>query len=290
MSVLVSPSNVIRLDGNVSNSTVNFADVTGLAFTAVANADYLVEVFALYVTAATTTGLNLAINGPAAAVGVGGEWQAYSSDTTVLSRQFRAFDANAGATTGVTAASPSVNWAQLTTLLRTGANGGAVTIRFASEVAASQVTIVAGSILRYQQTAPVSLVNTMERFSAVSQVVNNAAQMSNNMRANTVGIQTSKNNGTIPTFAAAQQAFRDLGTAFKQRLDKAAAIVTPNLVAIQDGSAAVGIQFSDLQARNTLLNTWADNLRTAVVTNQSQMDTLVSSLLAAVPATILPFS
>src|SRR5689334_3783364 len=216
MSILISPATVIRLDGDVSNSTTAFADATGLSFTATATSDYLIEAFLVYTSGATTTGLNLAITGPASPAGLVGEWQAYTSDTAILVRQFRAYDTGT-ATTGVGAASVA-QYAQLTTMLRTGASGGLVTLRFASETTTA-VTLKAGSILRVQQLAPVSTVNTIERFYAVVQLCQNLSTMQNNMRANVQGIQASVAAGTITTFAAAQQATRDLGTAFLQRLD-----------------------------------------------------------------------
>jgi hypothetical protein len=173
-------------------------------------------------------------------------------------------------------------------MLRTGATGGAVTLRFASETA-NQVTIKAGSLLRWQQTAPVSTVNTIERFYAVVQLCQNLSTMQNNMRANVVTIQQGVAAGTIPTFAAAQTAVRALGTAFLQRLDMNAAVVTPHATEVSDGAAALGIVFADMTARYDLLRTWATTLSTAVVTNQSELDAGVAAVLANVPASMLPF-
>lgn len=288
MSVLVSPSTVIRLDSDVSNSTTSFADITGLTYTTVANADYLFESYLIYTSAATTTGLAVGINGPANPTGVVGEWVAYTAATTPAARQINSYDA-AGATSGVIAATPNPQYAQFTAMLRTGANGGAATLRFASEVAASAVTIKAGSIMRVQQLAPVSTINTIERFYAVVQLCQNLSTMQNNMRNNAVAIQAAKNAGTIPTFAAAQQAMRDLGNAFLQRLDKNAAVVTPHITEVTDGAAALGILLSDMTARYNLLRTWATNLSTAVITNQAQLDNGVAAVLANVPASMLPF-
>ena len=286
MSILISPQTVVRLDADVVNSTVVLANVTGLSFVTVPNADYLIEAFLVYTAAAITTGINLAIAGPASPAGLVGEWQAYTSDSAILNRQFRAYDTGTP-TTGVV--STAAQYAQFTAMLRTGAAGGAATLRFASEVGASAVTIKAGSLLRWQQTAPVSLVNTLERFYAVVQLNQNLSTMQNNMRANVVTIQTAKNAGTIPTFAAAQQATRDLGTAFLQRLAMNAAIVTAHPTEVSDGAAALGILMSDMVDRYNLLLTWATTLSTATVTNQTELDNGVAAVLANVPASMLPF-
>lgn len=113
--------------------------------------------------------------------------------------------------------------------------------------------------------------------------------MQNNMRKNTQVIQAAKNAGTIPTFAAAQQAFRDLGAAFLTRIATLTTLVTNNLTAVQNGTAAFGITWADVTTTKDLLNTWATNLSTATITNQTQMDNSVAALLAAVPAAIQPY-
>ncbi|HJQ66344.1 MAG TPA: hypothetical protein VJ816_08205 [Gemmatimonadales bacterium] len=285
--ILISPSTVIRLDADVANSTTTLANATGLSFTAAANADYLIEAFLVYTSAATTTGLNLAISGPASPAGVVGDWRAYTSATAALLRQFTAYDTGTP-TTGVLAAG-AAQYADFRAMLRTGAAGGAVTLRFASEVAASAITLKAGSLLRVQQTAPVSTVNTIERFYAVVQLCQNLSTMQNNMRQNVQAIKASKDAGTIPTFAAAQQAMRDLGTAFLQRLALNEAVVTPRVTEVTDGAAALGILFSDMTTRYNLLNTWATTLSTATITNQTDLDNSVTAVLAAVPASMLPF-
>jgi hypothetical protein len=287
---LISPLNVVRLDGDVSNSTTSFTDITGLSFDSVPNADYVIEAFLVYTSPATTTGLNLSITGPASPAGIIGEWQAYSSDTAVLSRQVRAYDSST-ATTGVVAASAPL-YAQFTAMLRTGASGGPVTLRFASEVGGSAITIKAGSIIRWMQSAPISTVNTIERFYAVVQLCQNLSTMQNNMRANVVTIQTSAETVGQPLYQdwpAVQQAVRDLGTAFLQRLALNADKVNTYPTEVRDGSAALGILFSDMADRYNLLLTWATTMSTATIANQTDLDNGVTAILANVPASMLPF-
>ena len=130
---------------------------------------------------------------------------------------------------------------------------------------------------------------TIDRFFGVVQLCQNLATMQNNMRANVQVIQAAKNAGTIPTFAAAQQAVRDLGLAFLQRLDMNAAIVTAFNAEVQAGSAALGISFTDMTNVYNNLRTWATTLSTATVTNQTQLDNGVTAILANVPAAMLAF-
>ncbi len=290
MSVLISPSTVIRLDSDVSNSTTSFADVTGLTFQTVPNADYLVEGFLVYTSAATTTGISLGINGPASPAGVIGEWQTYTNDTTIVNRQFRAYNTSPAASAGVV--STAVQYAQYTTMLRTGAAGGAATLRFASEVATSAITIRAGSIIRVQQLAPVSTVNTIERFYAVVQLCQNLSTMQNNMRKNAQFYQTESQTPGRPMFQnypLLQQAVRDDGLGFLQRLDMNAASVTPHVTEVTDGAAALGILFADMTNRYNLLRTEATSLNTATITDQTTLDAVVTSVLANIPASMLPF-
>lgn len=133
------------------------------------------------------------------------------------------------------------------------------------------------------------MATTVDRFIASYQLAQQIADMQNNMRANVQIIQAAKNAGTIPTFAAAQQAFRDLGNAFLSRIETLTTLVTNNLTALQNGTAALGITWTDITDIKTLLTTWATNLSTATITTQTQMDNAVAALLAAVPAAIQPY-
>lgn len=130
---------------------------------------------------------------------------------------------------------------------------------------------------------------TIDRFFGCVQLCQNLSTMQNNMRANVQIIQAAKNAGTIPTFAAAQQAFRDLGTAFLQRLDMNAAVVTNFNADVQAGVAEFGVSFTDMTNVYNNLRSWATTLSTVTVTNQTQMDNGVASILANVPAAMLPF-
>lgn len=129
---------------------------------------------------------------------------------------------------------------------------------------------------------------TIDRFYAVVQITQNLSTMQNNMRANVQILQTSEHNGTI-TLAKAQQAFRELGNAFQQRLTLNQNIITAFPTQLANGATAVGIAPTDVTSVQALMVTWATNLQNATFATEADMDTLVTNVLANVPAAMLPF-
>lgn len=127
------------------NSTVTLANATGLSFTVLPLTTYLVQAYLPFQTAATTTGIAVALDVPTGAT-VNGLAQHATSTTTMGSVEQLADAATTGATTGVRAANTrtlaSAGW-----LVITGAVGGTVQLMFRSEVAASAVTLKAGGIM-----------------------------------------------------------------------------------------------------------------------------------------------
>jgi hypothetical protein len=130
-----------KLAADVANSTVTLAPVTGLSFTALANTTYLVELIGTFQSAATTTGIALALDIPSGSVS--GLLLHPTSGTALGGTEQIADNASTGATTGVRAANSNVavtaRW-----IIAIGATGGAVQLNFRSEVAASAVTMKAG--------------------------------------------------------------------------------------------------------------------------------------------------
>ncbi len=129
---------------------------------------------------------------------------------------------------------------------------------------------------------------TIDRFFGVVQLCQNLATMQNNMRRNVVIIQQAQHAGRI-TIAASQQAMHDLGNAFLQRLNMNADIVTQYQSEVVAGATAIGVSFTDMTNVYNNLRTWATNLQTATITNQTQLDNGVTALLANVPAAMLAF-
>lgn len=131
----------MALAANQAFSTVTLANVTGMTFTGVANANYLVKVIGAFQSAATTTGLALALDIPSGAVN-GLVTHAATATTTTIAEQI-ADAATTGASTGVRAAATNTpvigEW-----LVSLGVTGGVVQLMCRSEVAASAVTLQAG--------------------------------------------------------------------------------------------------------------------------------------------------
>lgn len=131
----------VKLAADVANSTVAPAAATGLSFAAAANTTYLVEVVGTFQSAATTTGIALALDIPSGAVS--GMTVHPASATTLTGTEQIADAVTTGATTGVRAAATNVPIIA-TFIVSTGATAGQVQLLFRSEVAASAVTLKAG--------------------------------------------------------------------------------------------------------------------------------------------------
>lgn len=138
----------VKLPTDVSTSGQAFVDATGLSFSAEADSDYIVEFWIWYTTAATTTGIDLAVNGPASPTAVVGlTLPPVAATGNLNAKQFNAYDVSQPATASIA----GNNFALMRVLFRNGATAGTFTLRFASEVNASAVTVKAGSVLRYRK-------------------------------------------------------------------------------------------------------------------------------------------
>jgi hypothetical protein len=130
-----------KLASDVANSTVTMAAVTGLSFTAAANTTYLVHVFGAFQSAATTTGIALALDIPSGAII--GQTTASISAIGLGGTEQIADNATTGATSVVRAANTNVPinaWF----VVAVGATGGLVRLNLRSEVNNSAVTLKAG--------------------------------------------------------------------------------------------------------------------------------------------------
>lgn len=134
----------VRLAADVTNSTVTLADVAGLFLALAANSTYAVEAKVMFQTAATTTGIRLTQTVPTGATVVA-QWNTPTSLTASTLANQRAADAGA-ASTAIDVANANT-LASGSLLVITGATVGNLQIRFASEVAASNAVVKAGSNL-----------------------------------------------------------------------------------------------------------------------------------------------
>lgn len=133
-----------KLAADVANSTTSLAAVTGLSFTAAANTTYLVEVIGAFQSAATTTGVAVALDIPSGSVV--GQILANTSATALAATEQIADNATTGATTGVRAVNTNVP-VTARFVVAVGATGGNVQLQFRSEIAASAVTMKANLTL-----------------------------------------------------------------------------------------------------------------------------------------------
>lgn len=132
----------VRLTANRVNSTNVLADVTDLAFQLLPNRHYVFNFAGAYTAAAGTTGLSLAINGPASPTLFRLLGRIAEGATAIRQGAASAYNtAITGANSGGATAMPF--WIEGN--ISTGAAGGLLQLRFASEVNASAVTVLAGS-------------------------------------------------------------------------------------------------------------------------------------------------
>jgi hypothetical protein len=129
-----------KLLADVANSTVTLAPVTGLSFAGAANTTYLVEVVGTFTSAATTTGIALALDIPSGSVS-GLAVHSTSGNALGCNEQI-ADNSTTAASSGVRAANTNVP-VLATFIVAIGATAGTVQLQFRSEVAASAVTMKA---------------------------------------------------------------------------------------------------------------------------------------------------
>lgn len=133
---------------------------------------------------------------------------------------------------------------------------------------------------------------TIDRFFAVVQICQNIATMQNNMRENVVLLQNQYTSGSGPLFnnlSATQQAYRDLGIAFQQRLTLNQAVMSAFPIQLAAGGNAIGVTSSDVIGRQQLLVNVSSGLVTATFVTSSGPIDGTNQVLAAVPVAMLPF-
>jgi hypothetical protein len=129
-----------KLTADVANSTTTLAPLTGLSFAGSANTTYLVEIVGAFQSAATTTGIALALDIPSGSVA--GQVLAATSGTAIGATEQIADNATTGATTGVRAVNTNTP-ISARFVVAVGATGGTVQLQFRSEIAGSAVTMKA---------------------------------------------------------------------------------------------------------------------------------------------------
>jgi Phage tail repeat like len=130
-----------KLASNSTVSTTTYANVTGMSFSATANTTYIVEVFGAYQTAATTTGIALALDVPTGATVIG--QVIVNTSATAMVGMEQVADATAtGVSTGVRAANTNTpiraKW-----IVAVAGTAGTIQLMQRSEVAASNTVLQA---------------------------------------------------------------------------------------------------------------------------------------------------
>lgn len=141
-AVLVTAGAAVRLAASATRSAVTPIDA-GLAFDLAPNAHYAFEFVGAYSTAANTTGIALAVNGPASPALVRVVTQI--AESLAGATRYGTAGAYDTPTTGAGSAGATPLPFFVRGNVSTGENGGTFGLRFASEVGGSQVTILAGS-------------------------------------------------------------------------------------------------------------------------------------------------
>lgn len=144
----------INLSSDVSNSTVTPSDVTGFSFTADANTSYAIRLYGIATFAAVSTGIGALIDAPNDATIVAGRVTNQVSSQGLSSMQ-QTQDAAIAGTNGTNGTGTSGSAIISTNTYIEGiwlvsvVTGGTVKMQFRSEIAASNVTIKAGSKMGY---------------------------------------------------------------------------------------------------------------------------------------------
>ena len=132
---------VSRVAADQSSTVVTFADVTGLTFPMAASTSYSFVCELSYLTAITTTALQVSMNGPASPTAVRYTVQTATSATAVHNASQSAYEANTNPASGLTTALP----VRIAGTVTNGPTAGTLAVRMRSEVAASSVTVQRGS-------------------------------------------------------------------------------------------------------------------------------------------------
>lgn len=134
---------------NSSNTTL--ADVTDMAWAMAVSGEYVLEVICFVVSAATTTGLVLALNGPASPTAVQYSMESPTSGTAGFHSGATAYETALVATGVLSTTLPQA--VRLWGHIRNGSNAGDLQLRMRSEVSGSNTTIRRGSFGRLTRVA-----------------------------------------------------------------------------------------------------------------------------------------
>ena len=134
---------------DTANATTTLANATGLTFNALANSTYIIEVFLVWASSATTVGIKVSATASGTPTITVGHFIADAANGTPDSSSYNANDVVV-----TTSASPFTtnNMGQLAAILKTSASASTWQLRFAAETTGT-ITIKTGSTIRYRKVA-----------------------------------------------------------------------------------------------------------------------------------------
>lgn len=130
---------------NIANSTTTAADATGLSFTATNGKRYKYKAYIIYNSAATTTGIALAVSGQT------NTWSHITIPTTTAGANLQRAAYNVSTLFTATDAPATTNNVAIVEGFVNATTTGTVKIQFASEVGSSAVTVLAGSRIDWEE-------------------------------------------------------------------------------------------------------------------------------------------
>jgi hypothetical protein len=133
----------VKLTADASNTTTTMSAATGLSFAAAVNTTYKIDVIGTFQSAATTTGIAIALDVPTGSIISGLMFHATSATGGTASVEQIADAVSTGVSSGVRAAATNVPIVA-SYIVTTAATGGTVQLVFRSEIAGSGVTLKAG--------------------------------------------------------------------------------------------------------------------------------------------------
>lgn len=145
------PWTYVKLGSDFTTSSATAANVTGLAFTPAASKTYIVEGFFMLRTATATVGPRPGINWPTGTSDGAAYIDAASTAAAIVIGTGNPSGAVSSANTGVPTTTGSWPGTLVATLVTGGSPSGALQVTLASETAGTNVTMKAGSWIRYRE-------------------------------------------------------------------------------------------------------------------------------------------
>lgn len=141
--------NVVVATSDTANSTTTLANADGLTFNADANSTYIIEVFLLWHSSATSVGIKLSATASGSPTITAGHFITDAANGTPDSSSYNANDV---VVTTSASAFTTYSSGKLDAILETSGSASTWQLRFAAETTGT-ITIKVGSTIRYRKVA-----------------------------------------------------------------------------------------------------------------------------------------